>query len=297
MRAITLSAQNPRSTSGGIDNRSLDSRIQAADAALTSCELCERRCGVNRRAGAPAPCRLGTETYCSKRYLSFTEEPELVPAVRVYLGGCNLRCRFCNTAPDCYRPRLGERVEPDRLASELRAAVDAGAKTVNLLGGEPSLHVHTILRIAAAGPALPLVLNTNAYMTPEALDLLDGVICVYLVDFKFGNNECARRLAGVSRYWEAVTRNLNLLTGRVSLRIRHLLIPGHLNCCFRPVVDWLSENCPAVPFRLMTSYVPGWRASSDNILGRLNAHDDVRAAAAYVAARELPWSTDVNDGR
>lgn len=168
MRAITLNSQNPWSSSGGIDDRSLDSRIQAADTELRSCELCERRCGVNRRAGEPAACRLGADTYCFKRYLSFTEEPELVPALRVYLGGCNFRCRFCNTAPDCYRPRLGERIEPDRLASELRAAIDAGAKTVNLLGGEPSLHVHTILQIATAAPALPLVLNTNAYMTPNS---------------------------------------------------------------------------------------------------------------------------------
>jgi putative pyruvate formate lyase activating enzyme len=293
-----MSVANPHiPTSGGREPAvpSLDSRIQAVKAILKSCDLCEIRCGANRLAHEPSPCGLGAETYCFKRYVSFTEEVELVPALRVYLGGCNFRCRFCNTAPDCFRAQLGERVDPVGLASQCQAAVRAGVRTINVLGGEPSLHLHAILEVAAAAPGLPLVLNTNAYMTPKVLDLLAGLIHEYLVDFKFGNDECARRLAGVSRYLEVVTRNLGILRETESFRIRHLLMPGHLDCCFRRVVDWLSENLPGTRFRLLTSYVPGWRAETDRGLGRLNARADVRAAVVYLAGRDLDWSTD-DDG-
>jgi len=257
---------------------------------LQHCTLCELRCGVDRTQKEPCPCHLGADTYAYKRYVSLNEEFSLTPALRIFLGGCNFRCRFCDEGPDCFQQGYDESVQPERFAAELVMALDAGAKTISLIGGEPSLHTHTILATAAAADRpLPLVLNSNLYMTPEVLDLLDGVVALYLADFKFGNDDCAKRLAGVPRYMDIVCRNLKRAAPCTKVVVRHLLIPGHFDCCFRLVVDWMAANLPTVPFQLYTGYVPCWRASADRTIGRLNSHFEVRQASDYMNAN-LPNS-------
>jgi putative pyruvate formate lyase activating enzyme len=240
--------------------------LQRADRArswLRACTLCEKRCGVNREAHERAPCGLDDQTWCFKRHVSYAEELDLLPSYMVYLGGCNFRCRFCVQAPACFAPRLGVPVDPDEAAQDFGRIVARGARTINLLGGEPSLHLHTILEIAAAADEpLPLVLNSNMYMTPEVIELLDGVVSLYVADFKFGQDRCAKELAGVDRYIEVVTRNLLLAERTADLIVRHLVMPGHLDCCFRPVARWMAEHLPETRFSLMTGYVPAWRTPS-----------------------------------
>ena len=267
---------------------SIERRVAKAHAMLGRCTFCELRCGVDRTRNAPCPCRLGSGTYEYKRYISLNEELELVPSLRVFLSGCNFRCRFCDEAPDCFLPRQGCRVLPARLAEELQAAVDDGVTAISLLGGEASIHTHTILAVAAASSrALPLAVNTNMYMTPEVLDLLDGVIALYLADFKFGNDACAKALAGVPRYMDVVCRNIKRAAATTRMVIRHVLIPGHLDCCLRPIVDWVSANLPGARFQLYTGYVPCWRASGDPKIGRLNSQREVRQAIDYVGAANV----------
>lgn len=242
-----------------------------ARASLSACTLCERRCGVDRLAGERAPCGLGEQTYCFKRHLSMAEEVELLPSYMVYLGGCNFRCGFCVQAPVCFDPARGELVNPAALAAHCIELVARGAKSINLLGGEPSLHMHTILEVAAAaadlGHVLPLVLNSNFYMTPEVLDLLDGVVSVYLADYKFGNNACAARIAGVDRYVEVLERNLlaahaHATRNGATMLVRHLLMPGHAECCLAPVARFVESHLPTAAFHVMDSYVPAWRAAN-----------------------------------
>lgn len=228
---------------------------------LRRCAMCELRCGADRLGGEAAPCGLGARSHTFKRHLSLAEELELLPSYMVYLGGCNFRCSFCVQAPRCFVARGGEPVDAPELAEELRSVVARGARTINLLGGEPSLHLHTILRIAERAPGLPLVLNSNMYMTPRVLELLDGVVRLYLADLKFGNDACARELAGVDRYWAVVTRNLIRAAGQGELLVRHLLMPGHVECCLRPAAAWMAARLPGVRFHVMTSYVPAYRAA------------------------------------
>ncbi len=224
--------------------------------------LCERRCGVDRLSNARAPCGLGQETWCFKRHISYAEEVELLPSYMVYFAGCNFRCRFCVQGPTCFSPRAGVLFEPEASARDFQGVIDRGARTINLLGGEPSLHLHTILELAAAAEhPLPLVLNTNMYMSPEVIDLLDGVIALYIADFKFGSDRCAQEIAGIDRYTEVVTRNLIAASKRADLIVRHLLMPGHVDCCLRPVAEWLHAHLPGVRFTLMTGYVPAWQAA------------------------------------
>jgi len=280
-------------------NNSLSHRVGVANAMLRNCDMCELHCGVDRTAGELGDCHLGADTYAYKSYLSLNEELELIPAFRVFLAGCNFRCVFCDEGPTCFRADVGQRVEVDDLASALCGVLASGAKTISLLGGEPSLHAHTILALAAAAPhPLPLALNTNMYMTPQVLDLLDGVVTVYLADFKFGNDHCAQQLAGVPRYMEVVSRNLIRAAASTDVIVRHLLLPGHLDCCFYPIVDWLAENLSGIRFQLYPGYVPCGGAIKDHGIGRLNTSAEAQSAADYLQKLNLLCDADtITQGR
>ncbi len=273
------------------DAASLRRDAAAARQLLRPCNVCERRCGVDRTGGPAGPCRLGDQTYVFREYLSVTEEAEVVPAWRVYLGGCNFRCGYCDTAPECFEFARGMRVNPPAQAARWRQAMADGARCVSILGGEPTLHPHTLLEIAAADPDLPLVVNTNLYMTPEVLDLLEGAVSLYLGDFKFGNDNCAHRLAGVRPYVDIVQRNIEAIAQRTPLIVRHVLLPGHLECCYRPVVDWLSDSMPGTRFELYTGFVPCGRAGPIGV-GRLNSVAEEQEACAYLRSRRLAWEAN-----
>ena len=240
----------------------LSRRLDAARQALESCTLCPLQCRANRLAGQTGLCGLDARTFCFRRCISYAEEIELLPSYMVYLSGCNLRCASCLQAPSSIDGRSGELLNGRSLAAILENQVSCGARSINLVGGEPGLHPHTILEaVIAAGRQLPLVLNTNLYLGPAALELLDGLTGLYLVDFKFGDNACARRLAGIEQYIEVMRRNLKLLASRPVL-VRHLLLPGHAECCFEPMIRWLAKERPGVPVHVMGGFIPAWQSAA-----------------------------------
>ena len=246
---------------------------------------------MNRLEGERAPCGLGEASHIFKRHVSYAEEIDLLPSYMVYFAGCNFRCRFCVQAPDCFDPCRGVRVEAGNVVADLRAKVERGARTINLLGGEPGIHLHTILEVAAAdaeacvrtgADRLPLFLNSNMYMTPGVIEALEGVVAGYIADFKFGNDRCAATVAGVDRYTEVVQRNLLLASTSARVIVRHLVMPGHVECCLRPVAAWMAKHMPEADFTLMHGYSPAWRAVGDEDLGRFVAMGEARAAEAVV---------------
>jgi putative pyruvate formate lyase activating enzyme len=263
---------------------------------LQICTVCEVRCGVNRSAGEVGPCGLNGESYVYQRRLSLAEEVELIPAYLVYLSGCNLRCRFCVQGPKCFNPQAGELVEPGDIAADMERAVARGARTVTFIGGEPALHPHLILDVAARfSRPMPLVLKTNLYLTPFTLELLRGAIQLYVVDFKFGDDGCGKLLAGCERYVDVLRRNLLYLQShREQLLIRHLLMPGHLRCCFEPVARWVAAHLPGVVFRVMTGYVPAWRAERDAVLGRTCRAKEIKEAEDLVRGLRLRTQGEFN---
>lgn len=274
----------------------LRERAERVRGSLGACSLCERRCGVDRLKGERAPCGLGADSFIFKRHVSYAEEIELLPSYMVYFAGCNFRCRFCVQAPDCFDPHRGVKVHPASLAADLREKVERGARTINLLGGEPGIHLHTILEAAAAdaescqssgNERLPLYLNSNMYMTPEVIAALEGVVAGYIADFKFGNDACAASIAGVSRYTEVVKRNLLLASATAKVIVRHLVMPGHIECCLRPVAQWMAAHLPEADFTLMHGYSPAWRAVGDASLGRFVTADETQQAEAIVQEFQL----------
>lgn len=195
--------------------------------------------------------------------VEYGEEPELVPSHLFYLSGCDLRCTFCIAGRNAFDPSLGRPLTSDFFNECVAWGRRQGAGNVQWVGGEPTIHLPAILDVMSECLDLPpVVWKSDFHGTPEAFELLEGVVDVYVADLKFGNDGCARRLAGVDDYVRIVTRNLVRVASASRLIVRHLLLPGHEECCFRPVARWMQSHLPDTPFSLREGYLPSWRSGS-----------------------------------
>jgi putative pyruvate formate lyase activating enzyme len=191
-----------------------------------------------------------------------SDELQLIPTFAIALSGCDLRCDFCITGASSWNPRAGKDFDPTDLAQAAQKALANGARTIMLLGGEPTIHLPAALELVAALPtAATLIWKTNAHGSAQARELLDGLFDLWLADFKFGNDVCAKRLSGVDSYLSVVRENLLWSHQHSRLIVRHLLMPGHLECCWRPVATWLAQALPTVPVSLRTGFWPAWQAA------------------------------------
>lgn len=268
--------------------RSAASSLALAQEHYRACFLCEHRCGANRLAGERGPCKADSISRVYKHRVEVGEESELVPAHLFYLSGCDLRCVFCIAEAYAFDPRRGQPLTGDFFRQAVAWGRAQGARTLEWVGGEPTVHLPAILEAMADCPDLPPVIwKSDFHFTPEALALLDGDIDIYLADFKFGNDACAERLSGVQRYWEIVTRNLAAAARQGDLIVRHLLMPGHFDCCFRPVVSWLRANLPAVKFSLRDGYLPRWQAVHYEGMGETITPSVARAARTLAVGEGL----------
>lgn len=160
-------------------------------------------------------------------------------------------------------PLEGAPLRLDLLVERAVAALQKGARTVMILGGEPTVHLPTALEIVAALPEdTKLVWKTNAHGSAQAREWLDGLFDVWLADYKFGNDHCAEHLAGVPRYQEVVRENLLWASHHSELIVRHLLMPGHVDCCWEPIARWLAANLPSVKVSLRSGFWPAWGAAN-----------------------------------
>jgi putative pyruvate formate lyase activating enzyme len=234
-------------------------RVRAARASLADCHLCAHHCGVNRLAGEQGLCHAGAEARVFSAQLEVGDELELLPTFAIALSGCDLRCSFCITGAESWNPRAGEVLDPVALAARADMAMRHGARTAMILGGEPTVHLPAALEIVAAlPPSLRLIWKTNAHGTALARCWLEGLFDVWLADFKFGNDDCASRLAGVPNYQGTVRENLLWADEHSELIIRHLLMPHHVDCCWEPIARWLAAEIPSVKVSLKSGFWPAW---------------------------------------
>ena len=157
-----------------------------------------------------------------------------------------------------------------------------------ILGGEPTIHLAAVLELVTELPeSARLVWKTNAHGSAEARELLDGIFDVWLADYKFGNNACAQRLARVSRYNEVVRENMLWANEHSDLIVRHLLMPGHIECCWRPVAEWLAAETPGVKVNLRAGFWPGWHSTRHSELRTVITQQDTEKAWKIARENEL----------
>ncbi len=219
----------------------LDLTMELARRVLSKCRFCENRCNVNRTQGESGRCGLGPEGWVAEHFLHVAEEGMVNPSVLLNLLGCGLRCRSCNKAT-LLDPTFSD---VERLEPTLWDSLDMpGARSLSFAGGSPDESTYSILKFLNAAPArfnLPVVWNCHAYQSQETLQILDGVVDAFLVDFKYGNENCGRRLSLVSGYPAAAKRALeNMILQAVPVIVRIPVLPGHFACCHAPSLEFLS---------------------------------------------------------
>ena len=264
-------------------------RAQLARRQHEHCLLCEHRCGANRLNGDRGPCHAGVEARVFRHRVECGEELELVPSHLFYLSGCDLRCAFCIAEANAFDPSRGRVLTADFLTKAIAWGRTQGARNLQWVGGEPTIHIPSILDAMATCTDLPpIVWKSDFYGTPAAFELLHGVVAVYVADFKFGNDDCADRIARVKNYTAIVTRNLKIAAEQSDLIVRHLLLPGHMDCCFRRIIEWLKAEMPNVKFSLRDGYQPRWQA---------RRHSELKAPLSRseaVYARNLAGEAELN---
>lgn len=246
----------------GSRHRLASVRAQEAHEALAGCDLCGHRCGADRLAGERGPCGVGARSRVFSAQIELSDELELAPCFAIAFSGCDLRCSFCITGAESWNARAGQPFEATLLASQALNALTQGARSIMILGGEPTVHLPAALELVALLPDdVRLVWKTNGQGTERSRLLLDGLFDVWLVDYKFGTDSCAGRLGGGGDYVHRVRENLQWARSHSELIVRHLLMPGHLDCCWVPVASWLAENLPGIKMNLRSGFWPGWKAS------------------------------------
>jgi putative pyruvate formate lyase activating enzyme len=271
-----------------VANRPARARTNAALARsmLAECRFCAHDCAVNRLTGPAGLCHAGADTRCFCAQVEVTDELDLIPTFAIAFSGCDLRCAFCITGGESWNARAGESFDPAALSARAVEALDHGARTVMVLGGEPTVHLHAALELVSLlPPDARLVWKTNAHASPQARSLLDGMFDVWVADFKFGNDQCAQALAHISSYSSVVRDNLRWAACHSELIVRHLLMPGHLECCWKPVANWLAAELPGVKTNLREGFWPAWHSRRHAELSGTLPPDE--AEAAFDLARQL----------
>ena len=274
----------------GVDPERLAAALAWAERRYTDCDVCAERCGVNRLTGPLGHCGLGEHAHVYKEYVHLGEERCLVPSHTVYLTGCNFRCRFCSDLDQVTRPEdHGVAISPEALARRIAERRAEGARNVNFVGGLPDVNVLYILRtLAHCPPDTHVVWNTNLWTTPEAIERLTGVVGTWLADLKFGDDRCALKLSGARDYLHTLHTLLPLAARSGHLIVRHLLMPGHLDCCTRPSLQWLARHLPDVSVNLMTGYHPFRLAGQRGLMGGLVDGAEREASLSLAHALDLP---------
>jgi len=258
----------------------LDLKIEIARRILQRCHFCSRRCGANRITGELGYCKCGNTIVVSSIFEHMGEEPELVPSGTIFTMGCTMRCRHCQNWTISQWMENGTEYKPEELAMEVEHLRFNGCRNANLVGGEPTpwlwQWLETFKRVDAN---VPVVWNSNTYYSPETAQLLAGFADVYLLDFKYGPGDCAQRISDAPDYWEVCARNHLEAKKHGELIIRVLVLPNHLECCTKPILNWIAEKLGTeTRVNVMFQYRPEWHAHEIPDLHRRLTKDEMEKA-------------------
>ncbi|MBQ3076940.1 MAG: radical SAM protein [Clostridia bacterium] len=245
---------------------------------LTSCRVCPRACGVDRTqtvgyCGAPAPFRL------ARAALHFGEEPCISGsrgAGAVFFSGCPLGCLYCQNH-EISRGQ-GEEVSDARLATIFRELAAAGAHNLDLV--TPTHYTPRLLPLLREAP-LPVVWNCGGYERIDTLRALEGLVPIYLPDFKYVRDDTAAAFSAARDYPAVAKAALLEMARQVGepvfddegvmqrgLLVRHLVLPGHSKESVE-LLRWCADHLPpSTHYSIMAQYTPTPAVAAHRELGR-----------------------------
>jgi putative pyruvate formate lyase activating enzyme len=269
---------------------------------MESCELCPRRCGVNKLEGNKGFCQADSQLQISAYRPHFGEERPLVGkggSGTIFLTNCGLRCVFCCNWQISQGGQGEDRAVEDMADMMLRLQ-ERGCHNINFVTPTHySPHIVRAVDIAAGkGLRLPLVYNTCGWEREEILKMLDGIVDVYLPDFKYADGEMAAKYSSGAEAYPEVTKAALLEMHRQvgvakpakdglmyrGLMIRHLVMPNRVSGA-KEVFRWIGENLPKDTYlNIMAQYTPLHKASEyPKIARRLTREEFVEA---------VQWATE-----
>ncbi len=246
---------------------------------MQNCRLCPRKCGVNRLKGQIGFCRApGARLYISSYHPHFGEERPLVGrggSGTIFFTHCNLRCVFCQNWPTSHLGR-GSEADIERLAKMMLELQEEGCHNINLVTPTHySAHILKALDIAAdRGLRLPIVWNTSGWEHLEVIKILDGVVDIYLPDFKYWESKMSAKYSAGAESYPEVTKQAILEMHRQvgvakpakdgiiyrGLVIRVLVMPSWVSGS-EEVIQWIAENLPKDTYvNIMAQYTPQFKA-------------------------------------
>ena len=235
----------------------------------TNCNLCPRKCGIDRTQGQTGFCGCGNEILVAKTMLHQWEEPALAGSGgsgAIFFGGCTLKCAYCqNRAISC--APTGRVVSSEELRQMMKDLIAQGAENIDLV--TPSHFLPGILPALEEKLPVPVVYNCGGYERVESLRALEGKVDIYLPDLKYADDALAMKLSAAKDYFAAATSAIREMVRQVGapqweggklkkgVIIRHLILPGQVENSLK-VLDWIGDHfAPGqVLVSLMRQYTP-----------------------------------------
>ena len=270
-------------------------RVRTAYQRLASCDLCPHHCGINRIKGEQGRCKSGLKPRIASANLHRGEEPPISGtngSGTIFFSGCTLRCLFCQNFP-ISQQNNGETISTAELAKRMLGLQKRGAHNLNLV-----TPTHWLPQFLAAlwlaipqGFHLPIVWNSSGFETVEALQLLDGVVSIYLPDMKYADDQQAVELSGAAGYRAINRRAVTEMLRQVGqlqvdasgiaiqgLIIRHLVLPQGRAGSFE-TLPWIAAHLgKETHIALMSQYFPAWQATTTSGIDRGLTHEEYETA-------------------
>ncbi len=251
----------------------LPARVEAALSELEDCCACPLNCHVNRQLNRARVCNTGRHALVSSAFPHFGEEDCLrgwSGSGTIFFGFCNLRCVFCQNW-DISQQRTGSELPAEDIATHMLELQNRGCHNINFVTPEhvvPQV-IEAIADAVSRGLNVPIVYNTSAYDSISSLELMEGLVDIYMPDFKFFDYEPSRSYLKAKDYSErarAAIKEMHRQVGdlrfsvdglaRRGLLVRHLVMPNHLEDA-RKIFNWLAEEIsPNTYINIMDQYRP-----------------------------------------
>lgn len=271
---------------------------------LEKCELCPFECKVNRNEGKIGRCQAGKNIKIGLYSLHYDEEPCISGkegSGTVFFSNCNLKCKFCqNYKISC--EGKGEEITVNQLAEIFLEQQEKGANNINLVTAVPYVpHIIEALKIAKEkGLTIPILYNTSGYEKLETLKMLEGYIDIYLPDFKYFDNNLAKKLSNTPNYREIAEKALKEMYRQVGknqynekgmlikgMIIRHLVLPNNIGNS-KCVLKWIKQNMPEdIMISLMAQYFPTYQANNDDEINRKLTQEEYDEIESYLYELDL----------
>ncbi len=255
----------------------LRAAIDKFKAWMSDCSICPHECSINRLKGEKGFCRVLDRPFISSYGPHFGEERELVSvggSGTIFFAACNLACCFCQNY-DISQLDRGREVSTERLSDIMLELQERGCENINLV--TPTHQLYQILlsykQAFKNGLELPLVYNCGGYEKKETIEALEGIVDIYMPDFKWSSDELGKKYSGVSDYYSSAApalREMHRQVGELKidsagkatsgLLIRHLVMPG-ISENSRKIIDFIaSELSPDTYVNIMAQYRPAYEA-------------------------------------